>query len=446
MCTHFVHTFSVPLSRHPGSGFRASATYRSTMKKGEEPKITPFTNPKEVRPRGGRPSTERQKQHGWYAGADGMSLKHWWKDKQLFKALTSKRADKTRKDSSDGGRAGRDGSAVRPDLTKNFDLHAAFFWETLRRDPDSPRVRTAWADLIKSDNGDEFSEHSRMRRFRNQLGPEIARALDDFCAFWKMDYQKLVTKTVVPGGWLEGYLRLWDEVCEDGAPSLPLPWRFAGASSKVLHGSACVDLVAETDEATALPLDELLSPFRGKYLADVAMDFGLGAFAEAVDAEGVKLRYVSLEETLDRLGILTSTKYVQAASDEEREEIVANLAATPIAELTEEVHLRVSWESLKQRLKTAGLIPILVGVNPLAPMKLLRDEFGAVVESKLPGRRANPRKLVDESWEKIASLDQEVESREITLERTVREFSESAALDVSRLVQKVERIRNLMAE
>lgn len=407
------------------------------MKKGKSDLGLPEPEKKSQRPPGGKPPGEKQKEAAWYANVEGMSLSPWWNDKVVFEKLVKKKANSTRRGSSKESSPTGESVSDQRKLPQNLDLHAAFFWEVLRRHSESPRLRDAWKLTAERDGFHALDPASGRSIFRNTSGPHAAEALDVFTSSWKMDYVTLLSQDPIPSGWLEGYCSLWREVSLSDAAPLPIPWRFEGASSKVLHGAACVDLVVQLDGPEDIPLEEYFSPFRGKYRSDVASDFGLATFASPVDANGEPLRALEPKELLAASGQLASTlRYVK---EEDGRQVLELNSSTPVraGDIAAEVNLQIRWDHLERQMALVGLKPMLIAFNPSAPIELVEAEFGTALKRRLARKPSKSKSVNLESFKTIQCLDREVGERTIPLERTVRDFINCSQLDLSRILDRL---------
>lgn len=355
-------------------------------------------------------------------------MQPWWKESGVRAALDEKRENRSRR--ADKKLAPGSTSP----LPKNLELHGSFFWESLRRDPESVRLRQEWGKLSERKGEGEPSAVSTMSRFKTSFGSEVAWALNDFCAHWKEDYFTLMSGERVPGGWLSGYSKLWKLVCKKGQPPLPFPWRFHGASKRVMKGAACTDLIVENQIGSNISFEELLSPFHGRYTNEITAEFSLGSFASSVDSTGTKLSRREIEEVIVDIQNQKPRRRGRAKKVAEWD-----LDSVPVPQSAKDVRLLIDWKLLKEQLEPLGLVPKLVAVDPAAPEALLGHEFTSLLQSTR-GVAKESKGLSANAFEKIEALDREVFQEGLPTAATINAFSKISGLCLEPFIKELRRL------
>lgn len=354
-------------------------------KKNAESSRKPASSP---RRRGGRPPSALQKSLGWYAGQD-LDLPIWWQsDEELFQKMET---DLELRLTGKG-----------EDHLATTDLHAAFFWEALRRHPDSRALKQLheelWTDRLKgrlSSRTDKVPLLPVYEVLVAEYGHGLLDALETHSSFAKLAYPALVAND--PRAWLGGYRALWRLIGKkEGLPAV-LPPGFAGATKLNPHGAACIDLIRSREPGDAPTFQELLQPASWNYQGASARGIPIGSFAEAEDETSTVVPVPAVED-LKLVG--------RAAAGDETHEFY-DFQDVAFADRRRQVDLRVHLGRLKKQLEELEMKPLVLGVNLDAPTPLLVKEFRAIVTA-LKARRPQPRKVRKESFRALESLDQEV--------------------------------------
>lgn len=357
-----------------------------------------------------------------------MSLRVWWKEPGVSAVLDEKRENRSRRVE----KKTPPGSTSL--LPENLELHGSFFWESLRRDPESVRLRQEWREISERQWEGKPPAVSTMSRVKTSFGSEVAWALNDFCAHWKEDYFTLMSGDRVPGGWLSGYSKLWKLVCKKGQPPLPFPWRFHSASKRVMKGAACTDLIVENQIGSDTSFEELLSQFRGRYTNEITAEFSLGSFASAIDSSGTKLSRREIEDVKEDI-------QHQRPRHKDGSEKAAewDLDSIPLPQSAKDVGLLIDWKLLQEQLKPLGLVPKLVAVDPTAPEALLGKEFTSLLESTR-GVATESKRLSGNAFEKIEALDREVLQEGLPTATTMNAFSKISGLCIEPFIKELRRL------
>jgi hypothetical protein len=349
----------------------------------------------------GRPPSKRAKEFSWYGCLEEFETGHskpWWEDGiDWVKETQARKATRS----------------VEPRESFTCLAHPGFLWEALRRYPEAQKLIDALSALsTDASDGMTLSEEKLIGaqqgsvRLTTEVGLNVKRVLDVLRKCWKHSFDRIPEEPKEV--WMRFYVDLWHRVGKRGTvptkpPDAPEPFKDIGENS----AAAAFDLLIGVGSQNS------------------CSDSG-GVFDELPHQTIFLKQFAKLRPGIERFN-----------------EPVSSFAQGKTKPIT---YPWLSFGILNRRLAKIQMHPLALAVDfTKSTDSIMRDIRHLIdIKRKILGLKVADRRIRKESFDMISRLDKEIcfSAKKIPLARTVKEFENSAQLDVNELLSLVETIRD----